>query len=1073
MENFYQRKVRSVLVIQDNQGKRLVNLDKNIYSLGRSNQNTIVLYSPVVSLHHAILLRMYDFEKKTYYFQLQNGAIQENDSANKLIINEKKYLSKPLQHKDLIRFGDQAKATYLVIDSHLSDADIFEYCEANNLLDESIASIDTFQTLTQIEPLVKQRTVELNDRVEQLQREIAVRRLTEQALHNSEARLNGILNSLDNVVWSVSATTLEVLYLNSAVEKVYGRSAQAFFDNPHLWMEVIYPEDRERMRSILNEILAIGSIEAEYRIVRPDGEVRWVQDRNRVAYDDSGTAIRVDGITTDITARKQAESALQKEREFLKALLENLQDGIVACDANGILTLFNRATREFHGLSEQPLPADQWAEHFGLYLPDGKTLMPTEEIPLFRALRGEIVRNVEMAIASKQGKLRTLLANGQAFVDIQGKKLGAVVVMHDITERKQAEEALRQSETRFQKLVAHVPGMIYQFLLRTDGSMCFPYVSSNCREICELEPEDLQQNAALAIAEIHPAHRESFEQSLAVSAKTLQPWKWEGLFVMPSGKRKWLSGASRPERQANGDILWDGLLMDISDRKLGELELENYKERLEELVEKRTAALLKANKQLQQEISDRSRAESELRLMTTALQNAVEGISRLDSQGRYCAVNKAYARTLGYLPEEMLGIHWHQTVHPEDVEKMIAAYQEMLEFGKVEAEVRGRRKDGSIFYKQVVMISSYDLQEELIGHYCFMKDISDRKTSEAALQQSQEFLRNVIDINPNLIFVKDWDGKFTLVNQAVADIYGTTVENLVGKTDADFNSHQAEVEHYLQMDRQVMSALQPSLIPEETVSCSTGIVRWFQTIKKPLLSVDGQTRYVLGVATDITERKMAEEQIKASLTEKEILLKEIHHRVKNNLQVISSLLKLQSRYTKEPRTLEMLKESQCRVKSMALVHEKLYQSQDLARIDFADYIRTLTKNLLYSYSINLNAVQLEIQVQSVDLNLDTAIPCGLLINELISNALKHAFPENRKGKIKINFSQIEDQQFLLIVQDDGIGLPAHLSLDSTPSLGLRLVNSLATQLQATLEIDISHGTLFKLQFQELKYKHRF
>jgi|GEM_PF-1068804 len=219
---------------------------------------------------------------------------------------------------------------------------------------------------------------------------------------------------------------------------------------------------------------------------------------------------------------------------------------------------------------------------------------------------------------------------------------------------------------------------------------------------------------------------------------------------------------------------------------------------------------------------------------------------------------------------------------------------------------------------------------------------------------------------------------------------------------------------------------------------------------------------------ELAERKRAEERIAASLHEKEILLKEIHHRVKNNLQVISSLLKLQSGYTKDDQAIAMFKDSQNRIRSMALIHEKLYQSQDLARINFSEYVQSLAAELLRSYRMGRNAIALNIEIDEIALNIDTAIPCGLLINELVSNALKHAFKNKDKGEICIQLQPDRDSHFILSVSDNGIGFPQDLDFRDTESLGLQLVCTLTEQLEGTVELNSHHGTTFNILFQETK-----
>ncbi|MBE9169179.1 CBS domain-containing protein [Pleurocapsales cyanobacterium LEGE 06147] len=220
--------------------------------------------------------------------------------------------------------------------------------------------------------------------------------------------------------------------------------------------------------------------------------------------------------------------------------------------------------------------------------------------------------------------------------------------------------------------------------------------------------------------------------------------------------------------------------------------------------------------------------------------------------------------------------------------------------------------------------------------------------------------------------------------------------------------------------------------------------------------------------TELAERKRAEEQLKLSLREKEILLKEVHHRVKNNLQIISSLLRLQSDYIQDKRALASFKDSQNRIRSMALIHEKLYQSKDLVKIDFAEYLRDLTSNLLHSYGANAQEITLNINVNEIWFTIDTAISCGLIINELVSNSLKHAFPHaSSENKVEIDIRPISDNNFRLVVSDNGIGFPQDIDFQNTESLGLQLVCTFVEQLEGTIELELTGGTTFIITFEEL------
>ena len=220
---------------------------------------------------------------------------------------------------------------------------------------------------------------------------------------------------------------------------------------------------------------------------------------------------------------------------------------------------------------------------------------------------------------------------------------------------------------------------------------------------------------------------------------------------------------------------------------------------------------------------------------------------------------------------------------------------------------------------------------------------------------------------------------------------------------------------------------------------------------------------VIAVSRDITERTIAEEKIKKSLEEKELLLKEIHHRVKNNLMIISSLLNLQSQTVDDERSRDSFKDIQNRARSMALIHEKLYQSTDLKRIDFGEYIRTLATELFHTYA-STQHIKLLMDVEKVFVDINTAIPLGLIINEIITNSLKHGFPNGKEGEIRVELHSINDScEFK--VKDDGIGFPENLDFRNTDSLGLQLVNSLTQQIDGEINMEVDHGTEFIINFK--------
>jgi two-component sensor histidine kinase len=244
-----------------------------------------------------------------------------------------------------------------------------------------------------------------------------------------------------------------------------------------------------------------------------------------------------------------------------------------------------------------------------------------------------------------------------------------------------------------------------------------------------------------------------------------------------------------------------------------------------------------------------------------------------------------------------------------------------------------------------------------------------------------------------------------------------------------------------------------------------GRFRTFLTRAQPLKHPEGRVLQWFGTNTDIDELRRAEEQIQASLREKEVMLKEIHHRVKNNLQVISSLVDLQADTLNDPGMRVLFRDVRDRVRSMALVHEKLYQSETLARVEFADYTRSLLEFLTKAYRHSETIVELKLDLQPASLSVETAVPCGLILNELVTNAFKHAFRGRTQGEITVALGTCPDGRVSLRVSDDGVGLPAGLNWRQSRSLGLRLIHLLAGQLNAMVEVRPGGGADFLITFE--------
>jgi PAS domain S-box-containing protein len=339
------------------------------------------------------------------------------------------------------------------------------------------------------------------------------------------------------------------------------------------------------------------------------------------------------------------------------------------------------------------------------------------------------------------------------------------------------------------------------------------------------------------------------------------------------------------------------------------------------------------------------------------------------------------------------------------------------------------------------------------------------KQAEEALVASESDLRAVFAAITDEIFVLDSEGCYLNIASSDPENPLRSPHGLIGKTLHDiFPKEQAD--SFLDLIHKALNEDRPQRV--EYSMTVDGDELWFDGSLSPM---SGES--VIWIARDITERKRAEDQIRASLDEKVLLLREMNHRVRNNLAVISSMLKLQSGNTKNKSIDEILLACRNRVISMSMIHDQLYKTSLMAEIDFDIYVRDLVDELQMSYGSDRSNVKLTVDAPSIKMNVDTAIPCGLIVNELVSNCFKHAFPDGRKGEIHVSLYLAGEEEYILTIRDNGVGLPKGLDSNSSSSLGLILVPGLVNQLNGHLEINTESGTEFKIRFKELQYRKRF
>lgn len=383
---------------------------------------------------------------------------------------------------------------------------------------------------------------------------------------------------------------------------------------------------------------------------------------------------------------------------------------------------------------------------------------------------------------------------------------------------------------------------------------------------------------------------------------------------------------------------------------------------------------------------------------------------------------------------------------------------------KEQCELELVSSDKKPFFASLDSIMVLDKAGQFKEFRTIVTDITKRKLAELELVESEKKFHLLFDDSPLPYQSLDVGGNFLEVNPAWTACLGYSKDEVIGRNFTDFL--ESGYEKHFQENFSSFKETGEIHGVEFKMKRQDGELIDVSYEGKIGYDESGNFKQTHCIFQDITQRKEAEKQIKEALKEKEILLKEIHHRVKNNLMVISSLLNLQADYVKDKTSYEMFMESKNRARSMALIHERLYQSTDLRRIDFSDYIRTLSLELYRTYVINPEIIKLNLNLEPITVDINIAIPCGLIINELLSNSLKHAFPGNRRGEVNIKFHS-KDGNLILEVSDDGIGFPPDIDFNNTPSLGLKVVNVLVDQIDGEIKMDSANGTVFAVIFPEV------
>ncbi len=469
--------------------------------------------------------------------------------------------------------------------------------------------------------------------------------------------------------------------------------------------------------------------------------------------------------------------------------------------------------------------------------------------------------------------------------------------------------------------------------------------------------------------------------------------------------------------------------------------------------------------QLSTELEERKKAEEALReseeryrVLFNSGNDAVfvHGYHDNGMPTNFIEVNEIACKRLGYSREELLSLAPQNIDAPEMLEKMPQTMEKIHDKKHVIFDMLHVARDGT---RIPVEISAQEFMLNGRPHMLSIaRDITERKEAEQALMRSYDAFSTVLDSLDVIVYVADMETyEILFLNHYAKTLFGDATGKICWKNMQAGQNGPCEFcsNRYL-----LDESGKPTGVYRWEL-CNTRNGRWYELRDRAIKWIDGRTVRV-EVGSDITDRKKAEEQLRSSLEEKEILLREIHHRVKNNMQIITSMLKLQSRSIQDERLVEIFRESQSRIQSMALVHEKLYQSGDFVRINVRDYLTSLSRNISRAFASSRTKIELSVEAADISMGLDDLIPCGLIINELVSNAFKHAFPSSGTGQISVRLSRDEADDIALSVSDNGVGLPEGLDMERSDSLGLQIVNILVKQLNGTVSMVSGMGTEFKV-----------
>ncbi len=878
-------------------------------------------------------------------------------------------------------------------------------------------------------------------------RDINLQREYQKKLQLSEERFKIISNAtFEGIVFSDNGKIIDA---NEQFLKMYGYKTIKEILGKNVITDFIVPKQQNEAKRLIR--LPVSEL-FEVDTLRKDGSIIPVISKGQnIPY--FGRTIRAT-VIYDITQRKKYEHDLRESERKLSTLMNNLP-GIAYrsnYDERWTMHFISKGFYQLTGYFPKDFINNKKRAFSDIMYPLDKNL-GLEQIKY--ALKNHTPFEIEYRIITKNGEIKWVWEKGEGVFSEDGTLLFLEGFITDVNDKKQYELELTKSRENYKSLIDYSPDGV---IIHIDGKIKF--ANPSALNIIGVESFEELENISAFDYILPEHHKQTIDRLIQTKAgKELD-------FIAIKIKNK--KGEIKELETKPILIKYNGMdsvqvvFHDITTQK------QLLKEQL------RTQIAEETNQKLQQEITERKNTERVLqyaqKYTRLLIDSSLNIICASDKNGYVNEFNKAAQKIFGYELHEVVGKHVKMLYSGgiRTIEK------ELYANGVFSGEIKYVKKNGEQF--DAYLSASLLKNEEgfTIGVMGISHDISERTKIEEQMRSQTAKLNSIIENSSHLIWTVDRNKCLTLYNKNFEEYIKSQyhTEAAIGVSIVSGKFFSTEEHNDLWIEKYNAALRGKAQYFETAITDKHNNLTWREIFLNPIFDANKNVVEVSGMGLDITEKKESEDKIKQSLQEKEILLKEVHHRVKNNLQVISSILNLQSSYVKDESTLNILKESQNRIKSMSFIHESLYQTKDFSNINFSEYVSSLLHNLVHSYSNIDHEIKLNVDIQLIFLNLDLAIPCGLIINEIISNTLKYAFidkSENAEITLKM---QTKGENIRLTIGDNGIGLPQHINYRNTESLGLQLVVTLTDQINGVINIDTKKGTIYTIEFKQNQIKNR-